>query len=343
MRNHLTLLIITITQTTGCLRNTPKPLRWFDVTPPSGRGIPGKNFYQMKRIAAVLAASALVTVGLNAGQFGTAFAISPKGYLVTCHHVVRDAERIIIHIEGGYLEAKVVALDPRNDLAILKVEEWTGRYLGLTTSNDVTQTSGVLAAGYPDPTVLGTNPKISTGIVNALSGIRDDPRFIQISAPVQPGNSGGPLVAPSGRVVGVVACGLNSMDRMTHGGYLPQTVNYAIKADLIFPLLKAACVSVPKFGSRTSAGTKQVHRVIGSIALIEGLKRGEQMYRDQPPSHPGQGARQGGFTTLTSSRNTSVGYTTQNTPYVFPDSRTFPPQIFERQVPSGEALRRVRN
>ncbi|MBP6782997.1 MAG: trypsin-like peptidase domain-containing protein [Verrucomicrobiales bacterium] len=297
----------------------------------------------MKRIASVLAATTLLAVWLDAGQFGTGFAISPKGYLVTCHHVVRDAERIIIHVDGGYLEAKIVALDPRNDLAILKVEEWSGRYLGLTPSSEVTQTSGVLAAGFPDPTVLGINPKISTGIVNALSGIRDDPRFIQISAPVQPGNSGGPLVSTSGRVVGVVASGLNSMDRMTHGGYLPQSVNYAIKSDLIFPLLKAACVSVPKLGTRTSSGNKQVHRVIDSIALIEGLRHGERMYRDQPLFRPGQSGRPDGLTTPTSLRNNQEGHFVRNAPSVIPAANTRPLQIFESQTPPIEAFRGGRN
>lgn len=297
----------------------------------------------MKLIAAVLAVGTLFTGCLNAGQFGTGFAISPKGYLVTCHHVVRDAERVIIHFEGGFLEAEIVALDPRNDLAILKVENWPGRYLGLASSSEVTHASEVLAAGFPDPTVLGRNPKISTGIVNALSGVRDDPRFIQISAPVQPGNSGGPLLASSGRVVGVVAAGLNSMDRMTHGGYLPQTVNYAIKADLIFPLLKNASVSVPKFGTRTSAGAKQVSRVIDAIALIEGLKRGERMYGGQSPAPRQATVRPDGSTNFTSFRSAPRGGGAKNGPWVFPDSHARPLQPEEVRTLPREALWRARN
>lgn len=244
----------------------------------------------MKRNAALLAAWMLTSASLDAGQFGTGFAISPKGFLVTCHHVVRDASRVVVHCNGGYLDAAIVALDPRNDLAILKVESWPGTFLGLVASSEVTHASEVLAAGFPDPTVLGLNPKISTGIVNALSGVRDDPRFIQISAPVQPGNSGGPLVSTSGRVVGVVAAGLNSIDRMTHGGYLPQTVNYAVKTDLIYPLLRTASVNLPRFGTRAGPGPKQIERTLGAIALIEGLRQGEPMYVPsmQDARHPVQ-------------------------------------------------------
>jgi hypothetical protein len=302
----------------------------------------------MKLITAMLAVGALLLTCVKAGQFGTGFAISPKGYLVTCHHVVRDAERIIVHHQNGYLEATIVALDPRNDLAILKVDGWPGRYLGLSSSSEVTHASEVLVAGFPDPTVLGRNPKISTGIVNALSGVRDDPRFIQISAPVQPGNSGGPLLSPSGRVVGVVAAGLNSMDRMTNGGYLPQTVNYAIKTDLILPLLKNASISVPKFGTRIPAGPKQVERALTAIALIEGLKRGERMYGGgvprSPQTRPAQPPRQAApAPTLTSFRSQNGGRPDRVGPWVFPDSHARPLEAHEVQSLPKESLWRARN
>jgi S1-C subfamily serine protease len=302
----------------------------------------------MKLITAMLAVGALLLTCVNAGQFGTGFAISPKGYLVTCHHVVRGAERVIVHHRNGYLEATIVALDPRNDLAILKVEGWPGRYLGLSSSSEVTHASEVLVAGFPDPTVLGRNPKVSTGIVNALSGVRDDPRFIQISAPVQPGNSGGPLLSPSGRVVGVVAAGLNSMDRMTNGGYLPQTVNYAIKTDLILPLLKNASISVPKFGTRIPAGPKQVERSLSAIALIEGLKRGERMYGGEVPRPPMKpevkpGREGAPAPTLTSFRSQNGGRPDRIGPWVFPDSHARPLESHEVQGLPKAALWRARN
>lgn len=237
----------------------------------------------LARFLACLLASAF-SADLAAGQFGTAFAISPKGYLVTCHHVVGDAERIVVHIRDGYLEASIVALDPRNDLALLKVPYWPGRFLALGTSAEITHASEVLAAGFPDPSVLGINPKITTGIVNALSGVRDDPRHIQISAPVQPGNSGGPLLSESGRVVGVVAAGLNSIDRMAHGGYLPQSVNYAVKAELLQSLVKNTGVPIPRLAHFLPGGSKKIDRTLEAIALVEGLKRGEEMYVRSAPA-----------------------------------------------------------
>jgi hypothetical protein len=299
----------------------------------------------MKRNAALLAACLLASATLDAGQFGTGFAISPKGYLITCHHVVKDADRVVVHVGGGYLDASIVALDPRNDLAVLKVSQWPGRHLGLVSSSEVTHASEVLAAGFPDPSVLGINPKISTGIVNALSGVRDDPRYIQISAPVQPGNSGGPLLSSSGRVVGVVAAGLNSIDRMANGGYLPQTVNYAIKTDLIFPLLKSVSVPAPKFGTRTSPGPKQIERTLGAIALIEGLKRGEPMYvASAPVAPPSRGLQLFPSAPRPPEHFVPVSAPTQRpAPWVFPDSHQRPLNIEEvRGLPSG-VLWRARN
>lgn len=243
----------------------------------------------MKQPAAILAAGVLLTSTLSASQFGTGFAISPKGYMVTCHHVIRNADRILVHSAHGTHLAKTVAIDPRNDLAILKVDKWTGAHLSLAASSSIRHATEVTALGFPDPTILGRNPKISKGIISALSGIRDDPRFLQTSTPVQPGNSGGPLLSPSGQVIGVIAAGLNGLDRMSHGGYLPQAVNYAVKAEFIFPLLDNASIRLPWFNTKTGHPVKQIDRGLSSIGLIEASgpqsKRPRQ-YLSQFPSHP---------------------------------------------------------
>lgn len=281
---------------------------------------------RMKLFAATLASCWLLAGWLAAGQFGTGFAISPKGYIVTCHHVVRGAGTIIVRAGGQTLPAQVVAADPANDIVVLKVEEWNGRYLGLGESDEVTYTSEITAAGFPDPTVLGVNPKVTRGFVNALSGVRDDPRFMQISAPLQPGNSGGPIVSSNGRVVGVVVSGLNSMDRIRHGGYLPQAVNYAIKTDLLFPLLDHAEIRVPRFGTRTKDRERQVNRTLSSIVLVEGLPTA-------PASRPMMPSGPAPATLPTSTRG----------PWVFPDSHARPLAIDEVGSLPPEGLWRARN
>ena len=84
----------------------------------------------------------------------------------------------------------------------------------------------------------GQEQKATFGRVNSLSGIQGDIRFIQIDVPVQPGNSGGPLINDKGQVVGVVTATLNELVALQASGHLPQSVNYAVKSDYIVPLLK---------------------------------------------------------------------------------------------------------
>ncbi|MEM1441799.1 MAG: trypsin-like peptidase domain-containing protein [Verrucomicrobiota bacterium] len=289
----------------------------------------------MKLFAAIVAVGVLLSSTLSASQFGTGFAVNSKGYFVTCHHVIERAGQILVHTPEGPVPAKIVAMDPANDLAVLKIEKWNGKYLGLTQSSEVGYASDVTAAGFPDPTVLGINPKVSKGIVNALSGVRDDPRFLQVSAPVQPGNSGGPLISSTGRVVGVVAAGLNSMDRMAQGGYLPQTVNYAIKTDLIFPILKNASIKVPRFFTKTNGDQNQVNRALGAIVLVEGLAPGKTA---SILTHPrSQAIAQG------TPQHPSLHPTATLAPWIFHDSHARPLSARELQPLPAEALWRARN
>ena len=78
---------------------------------------------------------------------------------------------------------------------------------------------------------------VTDGIINSLSGIRDDPRVFQISVPVQSGNSGGPLVAQEGNVVGIVVSKLSAVALLKETGGLPQNVNYAVKSNYLLEVL----------------------------------------------------------------------------------------------------------
>jgi S1-C subfamily serine protease len=95
----------------------------------------------------------------------------------------------------------------------------------------------VFSIGYPMASDLGVNPKISMGIINGITGVKDDPRMFQVSVPLQPGNSGGPLFDENGGVVGVTTSGLNVAYYMKVRDFSPQNVNFAIKADYINNLL----------------------------------------------------------------------------------------------------------
>ena len=135
-----------------------------------------------------------------------------EGHLVTNAHVVKDCLDIQVGVGQGTFEAgKLVAKDPTNDLALLKVNAKPARVGALRFG--ARQGENVEAFGYPLSQVLATSGNFTTGIVTALAGIGDDSRFYQISAPVQPGNSGGPLLDENGNLIGVVSSKLDFQKR----------------------------------------------------------------------------------------------------------------------------------
>ena len=100
--------------------------------------------------------------------------------------------------------------------------------------------------------VLATSDNFTTGIVTALAGIGDDSRFYQISAPVQPGNSGGPLLYENGNIIGVVSAKLNFLSEIKNAGDIPQNVNFAIKASVVANFLQDNAIKF-QLGEATQA------------------------------------------------------------------------------------------
>jgi len=168
---------------------------------------------------------------------GTGFFITTNGYLITNHHVVEEGTNLQVRTKLGAFPAQVVKMDKSNDLALLKV---IGSFpaIPVAGTGPVRLGESVFTIGFPNPDVQGLEPKLTRGDISSLAGIQDDPRYFQISVPVQPGNSGGPLVNSSGHVVGVVTMRLGDMRTLQASGALPQNVNYALKGSLLTALLE---------------------------------------------------------------------------------------------------------
>ncbi len=175
---------------------------------------------------------------------GTAFFVN-NDVLVTNEHVVRGFKTGKIRYKDSIYQVDVIGRDEVNDLALLKVR--FNDYKTLTSVKplrmgdiyNVEAGETVFTIGYPLIRELGVSPKISMGIINSLTGMNDDPRMYQISVPLQPGNSGGPIFDENGGVIGVAASGLNVAYYMKIENFSPQNVNFAIKADYINNLLMA--------------------------------------------------------------------------------------------------------
>jgi S1-C subfamily serine protease len=159
------------------------------------------------------------------------------GYVVTCWHVVEKAQKISINCQGKDFNASVVQKDAGNDIAILRVD---GADAGaaLSFSDSVKLGAQVFTMGFPHPGLQGSDVKFTTGSISGLTGPGNTPVYYQISAPLQSGNSGGPLFDEYGNLVGIVAAKLDSLKMLAATGDLTQNVNYAIKSDYLVPLLK---------------------------------------------------------------------------------------------------------
>lgn len=168
---------------------------------------------------------------------GSGFFVTEDGYFVTNYHVVEGAESVVLlDVNLKSHDAKLVRVDKANDIAILKVK---GKFkaIPVISSRSAKRGQDVVTVGYPHAGIQGVEPKVTGGIINSLSGIRNDARTFQISVPLQSGNSGGPLVTMEGNVIGVVAMKLSALTMLKETGDLPQNVNYAIKSNYLSEVL----------------------------------------------------------------------------------------------------------
>jgi len=176
--------------------------------------------------------------GEKVASSGTGFFVSSDGYLVTSFHVVEGTSQITVRdANGSEYPAKLVKSDPKNDVALLKVQ-CAAKPIPVAPYVNVSKGDEVFTIGYPLPELQGQEQKATFGRVNALTGIKDDIRFVQVDVPVQPGNSGGPLIDRNGRVVGMVTHILAQVETLIVSGTLPQNVNYALKSDYIMPVIR---------------------------------------------------------------------------------------------------------
>jgi S1-C subfamily serine protease len=156
---------------------------------------------------------------------GTCFAITNDGHLATSAHVVEDATSIHVYVGGKPKAARVVALDKTNDLAVIKVDGLQTKGLHLADSADLSLGADLFVVGFPLTELLGTNVKFTKGSLSAIAKDSPDKSVFQMSVPVQPGNSGGPVCNVLGSVCGVV--------RSVLVGRSVQNVNRAVTSELL--------------------------------------------------------------------------------------------------------------
>jgi S1-C subfamily serine protease len=132
----------------------------------------------------------------------------------------------------------LAAFDRHSDLAVLKLSQAVDvRPLRLGDSGSAKPGEKVFAIGHPLSSLLGSSAKISEGIINSLMGARNDSKLFQISIPIQPGNSGGPMFNARGEVIGITSSGIRASQA--------QNVNFAIKINELRALLRKKNIKIP--------------------------------------------------------------------------------------------------
>lgn len=175
---------------------------------------------------------------------GTGFVVSANGHVVTNHHVIDGCSDLKGNLTGeAAMALRVVSSDATNDLALLQAPS-TATFKEFARIRDRSIRSGdsVVAIGFPYRGLLSSDFTVTTGIVSSLSGMRNDSRFLQISAPVQPGNSGGPLFDTTGQIVGVVTGKLDNLRIAVATGNIPENINFAIKTGALRDFLDNSVV-----------------------------------------------------------------------------------------------------
>lgn len=215
----------------------------------------------MKRSVFSLAILLLCSSSHALEKSGTGFAISPD-LVLTAFHVVENGESISVSFGDASFPATTTSFNKDLDWALLKISGMAPAVVRLGSSDSVKLGDGVYTLGFPATDLLGDGIKYSKGEIGALSGLAGSKDHFQISVPIQPGNSGGPLFTESGDVVGIVVSTLDpgAFFSMTDGA-LPQGVNYALKIG-----------SVPNLPSSQIPSSKSIdvesnQRAIGAIRV----------------------------------------------------------------------------
>lgn len=153
--------------------------------------------------------------------------------IITNDHVLNGENEITYYLKGVKHNAIPVFTSEQNDIAILRGNPIDGPYFNLLSSSEYSVATPIFVLGYPLTDILGNEIRITNGIINSMTGLGGDTNTVQISASIQPGNSGGPVVNEDYEVVGVASSKLSDAYAIAATDSIAQNVNFAIKSDLV--------------------------------------------------------------------------------------------------------------
>jgi S1-C subfamily serine protease len=177
------------------------------------------------------------------------------GLVMTNEHVVGDCSRVTV--TDARVSAEVVAADGGTDLAVLEARLEGKRSVSLVSVDKPRLGQSIVVAGYPLSSVL-ESLNLTTGTVSSEGGIRGSRTLFQVTAPIQPGNSGGPVFDSGGRMIGVVVSRLADVPMLRNYASLPQNVNFAITPVAVKTFLRQHGIDFRVSSAQSSMSTEAI-------------------------------------------------------------------------------------
>ena len=187
---------------------------------------------------------------------GSGFYVSRSGHVLTNAHVVEQCREVRISPSGI---AEIVARDYASDLALLKSDMATQPIPAFFRGGRGVQPGAtIVAIGFPLQGFIASGPSVTTGIISSLAGPSNDRRLFQMTAPIHPGSSGGPVLDDAGNVVGVATAKLDPFVVARETGDIPQNINFAVSAGIARAFLDAEGVRYEVLPSDTTLQTEDI-------------------------------------------------------------------------------------
>ena len=201
----------------------------------------------------------------NNNSYGTAFYVSDKGVLLTNNHVVSGCRTLTLAASGTIL--RLISRDQRDDLALLQANDPAPSFVRFRSGKLLDVGEPVIAFGFPLPGTLSSSGVATNGIVSSLTGFRSDPRTLQFSAAIQPGNSGGPLFDASGHVIGIVEAKLDAFQMSEDHEIVPENVGFAIQWSQIKPFLESEGVTPVREVSTVTLPATDISSIARNVSV----------------------------------------------------------------------------
>lgn len=236
----------------------------------------------MRRIAVTIVI-ALVYGAFSAfaASFGSGFIFSESGHIITCDHCVPEGSRIAVLTHDGFShEATLVFRNAELDLACIKIDKATKSYFSIGDSTAAKILDPIYVFGFPLPSAIGSELSASQGSLNAIRN-KGGLHLLQIDAPVNPGNSGGPVLNSVGAVVGIAVSKLDPLKAIDQLGTIPERINFAVPSSVLRGELQRNGVA---FTPQVTQHDLESLRLLASAATVQILAAPARREEQTPDS-----------------------------------------------------------